>query len=412
MSKMKVCSVLGIFMCVISVFANDFSEAVKSGKADGDIRIRYEGVDQDGKPEDAAAKTIRLRLGYTTGEFKGFQFHVDLETIQRLFDEDYNSTNNGNTDYPVVADPVGSELNQAYVTFTGLNNSIFKVGRQRIILDNARFIGNVGWRQNEQTYDAYTYVFTGIENGTLILSNVQRVNRIFGEYHDNPLKANFDSNAFVVHYNHKFSLGSLTAYGHFIELQNPELAAISHQNLGLRFSGKKKNFLYAFEYAKQSDYSDGLDVIDADYSLVELGAKLGKIALKGGYEVLGGDGTWGFITPLATLHAFNGWADKFLSTPVNGIQDMYFMISTKIKSGPYPIVMKAIYHSFEPDSNVPFAADGITSLVYGDYGTELDALVKLVISKQTSVLLKYANYSADNLATDTSKLWLMGSYKF
>jgi hypothetical protein len=394
------------------VFANELSEAVKAGKADGDIRIRYEGVDQDGKQEDAAAKTIRLRLGYTTGEFNGFQFHVDVETIHKLFDDDYNSTNNGNTDYPVVADPVGSELNQAYVTYTGLKNSIFKLGRQRIILDNARFIGNVGWRQNEQTYDAYTYVFTGIENGTLILSNVQRVNRIFGEYHDSPLKANFDSNAFVIHYNHKFSFGSLTAYGHFIELQNPELVALSHKNLGLRFSGKKEKFLYAFEYAKQSDYSDGMDGIDADYSLVELGANLGKITLKGGYEVLGGDGTWGFFTPLATLHAFNGWADKFLSTPANGIQDMYFMISTKIKAGSYPIVMKAIYHSFESDSSVAFAADGETALTFGDYGTEIDALVKVVLSKQSSVLLKYANYSADNLATDTTKLWLMGSYKF
>ncbi|MEI8045213.1 MAG: hypothetical protein WCL11_27625, partial [Verrucomicrobiota bacterium] len=51
----------------------------------------------------------------------------------------------------------------------------------------------------------------------------------------------------------------------------------------------------------------------------------GQASLSGlvGYEVLEGNGTIGFATPLATLHAFNGWADMFLSTPANGLKDFY-----------------------------------------------------------------------------------------
>ena len=30
-----------------------------------------------------------------------------------------------------------------------------------------------------------------------------------------------------------------------------------------------------------------------------------------------------FQTLLATLHKFQGWADKFLTTPPNGIRDLY-----------------------------------------------------------------------------------------
>ena len=337
MRKLEVAILFGVLMFSISAFAGEFSEAVKSGKASVDLRYRFELVDQDGFENNAEASTIRLRLGFTTAVYKNFQFHADIETIQNplndVFGGDYNSTNNGKSEYPVVADPKGSELNQAFFTYTGLKNSIFKIGRQRIILDNARFIGNVGWRQNEQTYDAYTYVFTGIESGTFLASNVQRVNRIFGEYNNTALRANYDADAKVLHYNHKFGVGSLSVYGHFIELQNPALIGLSHQNLGIRFAGKKNKISYAVEYATQSDYSDGADIIDAEYLLGEFGAKVGKFTLKAGYEVMGGDGTWGFFTPLATLHAFNGWADKFLATPVNGIKDMYVGVPTVIGAG-------------------------------------------------------------------------------
>ena len=51
---------------------------------------------------------------------------------------------------------------------------------------------------------------------------------------------------------------------------------------------------------------------------VELAPALGALEFKLGYEELGSNaGLYGLQTPLATLHAFNGWADKFLVTPVD-----------------------------------------------------------------------------------------------
>ena len=52
-----------------------------------------------------------------------------------------------------------------------------------------------------------------------------------------------------------------------------------------------------------------------------------QVGFRVGWERLSGSEREGqFQTPLATLHAFNGWADKFLSTPVNGIEDLYFRV--------------------------------------------------------------------------------------
>jgi hypothetical protein len=77
------------------------------------------------------------------------------------------------------------------------------------------------------------------------------------------------------------------------------------------------------EVAHQTNYANNPLSISLNYWLGE-----GSVTYKGltgliGYEVLEGNGTIGFATPLATLHAFNGWADMFLTTPANGLKDFY-----------------------------------------------------------------------------------------
>ena len=66
---------------------------------------------------------------------------------------DYNSTTNGKTTYPAVADPETYEINRLQLTNTRIPMTTVTLGRQRIVLDDQRFVGNVGWRQNEQTFD-------------------------------------------------------------------------------------------------------------------------------------------------------------------------------------------------------------------------------------------------------------------
>ncbi len=138
------------------VASQSFTEALTSGTASGDIRYRYEFVDQDNSLNNARASTIRTRLGYRTGEYQGFEAFLEAENVTAVGNENYNSTINGNTKRSVVADPTETEINQAYLRYKGFENTSLTYGRQRIALDNHRFIGNVGWRQNEQTFDGFT----------------------------------------------------------------------------------------------------------------------------------------------------------------------------------------------------------------------------------------------------------------
>jgi hypothetical protein len=149
------------------------------GKILLDARLRYEWVEQDGFAEDGNGLTFRARFGFETGTFHGFTALVEGDLTRDLIG-DFNSTVNGLTQFPVIADPDSTRLNRAQLTFDGPFKTRITGGRQRIILDNARFVGNVGFRQNEQTFDAIRVVNTGIEGLTLDYTFLWHVNRIFG----------------------------------------------------------------------------------------------------------------------------------------------------------------------------------------------------------------------------------------
>src|SRR5215469_7720536 len=77
-----------------------------------DIRARYEGVDDASKPiKEAHAYTLRARLGYETAPLFGFSALAELDQIW-ILDDAFNSTRNGKTTYPTVADPAMTALNR------------------------------------------------------------------------------------------------------------------------------------------------------------------------------------------------------------------------------------------------------------------------------------------------------------
>ena len=129
-------------------------QALEEGKIDLDLRYRYEHVEQEGFDEDADASTLRLRLGFGSGVYYGFSAYVDFEVLRAIGADDYTSTVNGKDEFPAVFDPEDEELNQAYLAYSAPKKTVVRLGRQRIVLDNHRFVGNVGWRQLEQTFDA------------------------------------------------------------------------------------------------------------------------------------------------------------------------------------------------------------------------------------------------------------------
>ena len=146
-----------------------------------DVRYRFERVDQDSVSRNAKANTVRTRAGFETGRFYGFGVGFDVEWIEGIGSEKYNDTINGKTQYPVVADPDDEQINQLFlVSENTIPDTAFKLGRQRIIWDNARFIGNVGFRQNEQTFDAFRGSVTAIPDTMIEYTYLNEVRRIFG----------------------------------------------------------------------------------------------------------------------------------------------------------------------------------------------------------------------------------------
>jgi hypothetical protein len=371
-------------------------QAVLDGRWWLRLRYRVEYVDQEPFEREAWASTLRTVLGYETAAWHGMSALVEFENVTAIGNELYDSGINGMSQYPKVIDPEGSEVNQVHFKYAPCEALNVKLGRQVLIYDNHRFVGDVGWRQNQQTFDAATLTWQQIEQLDVSYAFVDNVNRVFGD--DSP-DGDHRMASHLVNAGYDFSgVGRLVAYAYLLDYDTVD--ANSTDTYGARFAGSPDlgavDLLYSAEYAAQVDAGDNPNDVDQDYVLGELGVRVSGWTLKTGYEVLGGSGDTGdaFQTPLATLHSFNGWADKFLVTPNEGLKDAY--LSAGGKAGDFDF--QIAWHDFRSD------ADSL------HYGTELDAIAAWNVAKAFTVGLKLARYDAEDLATDTTKAWLWVGY--
>ena len=362
--------------------------ALKDGTPMVNMRLRYEEVDIEGVEDKGQALTLRTRLGYQSAKLHGFDVMGEFEDTRIVGQVDnYTPEQAG---YPVIADPEVTELNRAAIRYTGrdaLEGLVATYGRQRIIYDNARFVGNVGWRQDEQTFDG-TKLDYGVGDFKLSAAYLTQVNGITPGF-----DANVTNNLFNASWTGAPG-GSLTAYGYLLETDN--VPDSDNDTWGLRYAGAFDldafKLLLTLEGAQQE-----VEAGDTEYYFAELGAEMAGVTVKLAQEVLGSDdGVVAFQTPLATKHAFNGWADLFLATPADGLEDTFVTVGGKLAG----FKLAAIYHDFKSN-------EGST-----DYGTEMDLLVARPIGKHYTVGLKYADYSADDFGADTSKYWAWGELKF
>lgn len=376
--------------------------AMSGGTPNLDFRLRYETVDQNNALENAEALTARTRLGYTTGKWNQIDVSAEYEGVVYIGDAQYDNNPApalGTPGYSVIADSKGNELNQAWIRYGGIPGTVLKAGRQRIIFDNARFIGNVGWRQNEMTYDAYMVTNTSLPKLTFNYAFLSNANNIFfGDFrlHGHLLNAAYAVAPWL----------KLTGYGYLLDFDinpapGPPPQRVDTQTLGLRATGETEmapgKLSYVVEYAQQSDYEDAPDTVDVDYTLLEVGYSVKAIGGKLGYEVLSSnDGLYGLQTPLATLHAHVGWADQFLTTPNTGLRNTYLSVNGALGAWSY----LARYHQWKAD----FGG--------ADYGKELNLLAAYTINDAFSVTAKFADYQAETFSVDTKKSWLMSEYKF
>jgi hypothetical protein len=396
-------SVASLFPALALADMQELMTALGSGKSNMDVRLRTEWVDFT-TTKEAAATTARTTLAYKTGDYQGFTGFIQFEDVTNFGQEDYNTGVNGKAIYGVIADPTLTQVNQVFIEAYGV-----KLGRQKIVLDNARFVGDVAWRQNDQTFDAISYTNKVLIPGTTFsLAYVNKIHNIWGKIvpasapmlnvRYTKVMGDFGINASAFYYGVEYDAVSA------VNAAQNVTPAGSFQHVGTKIDGSFKDFLYEASFAQQSEYADATPVgtPDANYIDLQLGYKVGDVTLKVQQEVL----EKGFKTPLATLHAFNGWADKFLATPAKGLEDTNIKLLTKYAG--YNFVLAG--HSFKTD------VDGIA------LGTEVNFSVAKNVNKNLSLMLKGAVYEADTdakklttdagLKTDTKKGWIQAMYKF
>ncbi|RED16313.1 alginate export family protein [Parasphingopyxis lamellibrachiae] len=369
-----------------------------------DFRYRLELVDQDGFANDATASTLRIRAGVRTREWNGLSAHVQAEGIVHLGPEDFNDTVNGRGAFPVVADPEDLLLNQAYIRWQLPDRVDARVGRQVINIDNQRWIGSVGWRQNDQTFDAAFATAHPSPATSITYGYAWRVNRIFGP--DSPQGIWRDNDIHMIRGSLDVeNVGTISAYGYLLDI--PDAPVNSSRTWGLRLTGQQPaggdiTLTYAAEYARQSDHAGHPRDFSLSYLLLQPGITAGPVALRLGYERLGGNGVDALQTPLATLHAFNGWSDKFLRTPPNGLRDLYADATIRpFRSGFLQnSAFRIAYHDFR------------STRADMHYGREWNAQFTVPLRPGWSVAVKYADYDADRFATDTRKFWLTTQISF
>lgn len=383
-------------------YAGDEPAAVdrRSGFLDGKVwlksRYRYEAVDQEGFANSARSSTIRARPGVESGLFYGFRVGAEADLIGEIGPDDFNNTINGQTEFPIVVDVESAEVNQAYLQSNHLPGVVITGGRYTQDLDNWRFIGQVIWRQNNQTFDGAKVEIDAIPGFDIFYGYIGNVNRIFSD--DGPDGAgndgNLSSNIHAVNVKAALpaGLGSLTGYSYLMDIY--DLDALSNATYGGFLEGKREiasgiTFNYRVEYAYQTDHGDQPIAYQADYWHIQPGVTIGGLTTTLGYEHLGSDGgAIGFQTPLATGHKFNGFADVFLNTPMAGLRDYYVDLTYKAKGLPdrlswmNGLVVQAQYHEFRSD---------VGDL---DFGNEFDLYVKqpLKFHKGLAVDFKYASY--------------------
>ena len=385
-----------------------------------DARMRAEFVDQTPLAEDADAITLRLRAGFESGKAWSTTLLAEGEFVTPLRG-DYrpDPARPTLTAFPVVADPESYEVNRLQLTNTTLRDTTLTLGRQRILLDDQRFVGNVGWRQNEQTFDAVRVVNKSVPTLIVDATYLNQVNRVFGP--DSP-QGRWHGDGWLGNVAWQLPIAKLTAFAYVLDFESltdfPGLSAaqaaalnpvrVSTATYGARLSGERAigslKLGYAASYAQQSDYGSNPLRFDLDYYLAEITGTFGRYGLKLGNEVLQGDGTTGFATPIATLHPFNGWADKFLTTPANGLDDRYAAMSYTLKEASLFDALSAtvVYHEYS------------TQRLDADLGTELNVQLQAKLQR-FSGLIKYAAYEAHEGRTpaayqDTTKLWVQLEY--
>lgn len=367
-----------------------------------DGRVRYEHVEQDGIARDADALTVRVRGGVqaASGSWSAL---VEAQGTLAPIDAYYDGVQGAAT-RPLVADPENIALYRAQLQYRTKALAV-TAGRQRIVLDDERFVGNVAFRDNAQTFDAVRAEMTAILRLKLDVTYAWGVRTIWGINGTGARQQAVSGDNVFANLSYATPVGNLIGFAYLVDQDEAAVQGfrLSNQTYGVRLAGtrafsKAVKLAYQFSYARQDDWHRNPNGYGANYYLADATVSVAGWSLNGGYEVLGaeqGVAFTSFQTPLGTNFKFQGWADKFLTTPPNGVRDLYAGggYGWKKVLGADAITLSGTWHRFRSDR------------LGQAYGREIDLIASAKVRRAT-VSARYARYRADAFATDTDKAWL------
>ena len=376
------------------------------GQWDLNLRYRFEQAD-DKFNRKAKASTLRAGFTYRSAEVGGFSALAEVEHVSTIGGETYNDGGtNDKTEYAVILDPEGTEINQAYLQFNGLPNTTLRYGRQEIFHRKTpfhRFIGTVAFRQNHQSMDGFRVQSNPNPNLAFDGGYIYNVNRIFGEDNDLPNRSDHDLDGLLARLEYT-GIQGMAIEGYFYDLDFTNALNLSTQTFGAKIWGDIPMgdgwvAHYSAERGQQNDTGDNPHDLSLAYWAGSAGFTLKQwngLTAKLSHERMEGDGTMAFQFPLATLHAHQGWTDKFLAIPATGLRDTY--VTLQGQAGPVGLLFA--WHGFKAEMG------GF------DYGWEWGFQATAKPTKRLSVGFKFADYEADGnplntgaTARDTTKFW-------
>jgi hypothetical protein len=397
-------------------------QALREGRPILVLRPRFTGVDQDGRSERAQWSTLRMQLGWETLSWRGLKAVVEAIDVRRFADEgfiDYRTTpayrqpvwpgwdayggfpGYNQSYYPLVADPEGTDLNRAYLEYSG-HDTVVRMGRQVVRLDNQRFVGDYDFGQLPQLFNALTIENRSLPGVRLFYGYIGRVRNPYGvQWGSSTNLVNLWYEpwealklAGFAYFQNQTKTGSVTG---FADNSNRIVGGRLWGSLPV---GSRVKLRYTVEAAEQRSLASGDGRIDAPYRRLGVGVGGEKWLVRADWERLGSPaGVYGFQTPLGSTAMFTGRVDVFATTPGFGLVDRRAGASATWGRAGY----RLDYHNFRSDYR------GL------DLGSEWDAGVTWNFTPGLALSVDYGDYRAGQPGTgtfDTRKLWVTLSYTY
>lgn len=361
-----------------------------------ETRARYEFAEANESGLAGQALTIRVRPSLEFAVSPQLSVLGEVEAIASLLPDQRNGFLTG-MGRPGIADAETFELNRLQIVWATSERLSFALGRQRISLDDERFIGIVDFRQNQQTYDAITAAWQLPNKALLQAGYIWRVGRILGP--DQPGGV-FDSESFYANLAVPVPIGQVSLYHYDLDLDDRIGSRTRLRTTGVNWRGRTftRDFglFWDLAFARQNNGSRAPDYLRAGASI-----ERGDLGILLRLERLGSDQGTAFQTPLATLHRFQGAVDLFLVTPALGVRDIEARATWRIGSlGPVRATSFALqYNRFDPATG------------RGRLGQEWGGEIAGTLAA-TRLSLAAAHYRADAFAADTTRVWITASRDF